>query len=119
MTTEKQDEIQSQAVSEPPTPPETRRDVTRKPHPSKTAKTAKKARKRPTKTAIARLGSKTSKVIVLLEKSKGATLAELMKATGWQAHPVRGFLSGTLTKKLGLKIESNQPGDGARRYSIR
>ena len=42
-----------------------------------------------------------------------------MKATGWQAHSVRGFLSGTLTKKLGLKIESNPPGDGARRYSIR
>jgi hypothetical protein len=116
MTTEKQDEIQSQAVSEPPTPPKTRRDVTRKPHPSKTAK---KARKRPTESAIARPGSKTPKVIALLEKSKGATLAELMKATGWQAHSVRGFLSGTLTKKLGLKIESNQPGDGARLYSIR
>jgi hypothetical protein len=115
MTTEKQDAIQSRAASEPPTPPKTRGDATRKPHASKTAK---KARKRPTKTATARPGSKTAKVIALLEKSKGATLAELMKATGWQAHSVRGFLSGTLTKKLGLKIESNKPTDGARLYSI-
>jgi hypothetical protein len=35
-------------------------------------------------------------LIALLEKSKGATLAELMKASGWQAHSVCGFLSGTL-----------------------
>jgi hypothetical protein len=77
MTTEKQEATQSQAVSEPPMPPKARRDVTRKPHPSKTAKTAKKARKRPTETAIARPRTKTAKVIALLEKSKGATLAEL------------------------------------------
>ncbi len=52
------------------------------------------------------------------EKSKGASLAELMKATGWQAHSVRGFLSGTLRKKMGLKVESAKRGDGERVYSI-
>jgi hypothetical protein len=119
MTTEKQDEIPSQVASETPTPPKNRRAATRKPHAGKTAKTAKKAPRRLTKTATARPGSKTAKVIALLEKSKGATLAELMKATGWQAHSVRGFLAGTLTKKRGLKIESNKPTDGARLYSIR
>ena len=68
-------------------------------------------------TPTAREGSKTAQVIGLLEKAKGATLAELMKATGWQAHSVRGFLSGTLGKKMGLQLESAKR-DGERVYSI-
>ena len=80
----------------------------------------KKAPKRrpKAKAATRGQGSKSAHVIALLEKSKGATLAELMKATGWQAHSVRGFLSGTLRKKMGLKIESTKRGDGERVYSI-
>jgi hypothetical protein len=41
-----------------------------------------------------------------------------MAATEWQAHSVRGFLSGTLRKKMGLKIESAKSAAGERRYSI-
>jgi uncharacterized protein DUF3489 len=55
---------------------------------------------------IAREGSKKAEVIDLMRRSQGATLAEIMELTGWQAHTVRGFVSGTLIKKLGLKVES-------------
>ena len=41
-----------------------------------------------------------------MRRPKGATLAEIMEATDWQAHTVRGFVCGTLIKKLGLKVES-------------
>lgn len=44
--------------------------------------------------------------IRLLERAKGGTLAELMTATGWQAHSVCGFISGTLGKRLKMKIDS-------------
>ena len=42
-----------------------------------------------------------------------------MKATGWQAHTVRGFVSGTLIKKMGLRVESFRAEDHARTYRIR
>ena len=53
---------------------------------------------------IAREGSKKAEVIDLMRRSQGATLAEIMELTGWQAHTVRGLVSGALTKKLGLKV---------------
>jgi len=42
-----------------------------------------------------------------------------MKATDWQAHSVRGFLSGTIGKKMGLKVASTKTEDGERTYSIK
>jgi hypothetical protein len=56
------------------------------------------------KTSGAHHGSKTDQVVDLLKRSDGATLKELMKATSWQAHSVRGFLSGALGKKMGLTV---------------
>ena len=91
----------------------------------KKAKTAKKASpgKQAPKAAknegAARDGSKAAKVLDLLKRPDGATLAELMKATGWQAHSVRGFLSGTVGKKLGLTITSSKGEDAQRTYSVR
>jgi hypothetical protein len=66
----------------------------------------------------ARDGSKAEKVLALLKRKGGATIEELMKATDWRAHSVRGFLAGSLAKKIGAKIASNKGEDGIRRYSI-
>ena len=53
----------------------------------------------------------------MIRRAKGATLAEIMKATEWQAHSVRGFIS-TAQKKHGLKIESSKNDAGDRLYTV-
>jgi hypothetical protein len=53
-----------------------------------------------------------------LRRDQGATIAEIAKATYWQNHSIRGFVSGHLTKKLGLKVESTKSEAGERTYGI-
>ena len=62
--------------------------------------------------------SKASAILKLLHRKNGASLAELQKATGWQSHSVRGFLSGTVKTRLGLQLQSERTGKGMRRYLI-
>ena len=64
--------------------------------------------------------SKTKKqtCIDLLKRPKGATLAELQKATGWQPHSVRGFLSGTVKKIADITLVTEPDESGIRRYRI-
>lgn len=62
--------------------------------------------------------NKTEACLNLLNRKRGATLAELMEATGWQAHSVRGFLFGTVKKKTGFGIGSEKDKAGIRRYRI-
>ena len=81
-------------------------------------KTSRKAAKAKDAAPTAREGSKKAIVIELLKRPKGATLKDIMKATDWQAHSVRGFISGALIKKLGLKVESTKQEDGDRTYHI-
>jgi hypothetical protein len=57
-------------------------------------------------------------VLELLRRANGASIAELVTATGWQAHSVRGFLSGTVSKKLQMPLVSEKGVDGIRRYHI-
>ena len=82
-----------------------------------TAKPAKKG-KAAKKPASAREGSKKAEVLELLRRKGGCTLAEIMKTTDWQAHTVRGFISGTLGKKMGLTVASTKSDSGERTYSV-
>ncbi len=68
---------------------------------------------------VAREGSKKAEVLDLMRRKPGVSLEAIMKATGWQAHTVRGFVSGTLIKKLGLKVESFRNDDKERTYRIK
>ena len=61
--------------------------------------------------------SKIDTVITLLRTRGGASIEAMMTATGWQAHSVRGAISGQVRKKLGLEVASDKV-DGVRRYRI-
>jgi hypothetical protein len=63
-------------------------------------------------------GSKTAKILTLLKRPSGASLRQLQKATDWQAHSVRGFLSGAVKKKMGLRVISTKLADGTRTYRM-
>jgi hypothetical protein len=82
------------------------------------ARAGKKASAKP-KPVTTRDGSKKAAIIAMLSRKDGATLAAIMKATDWRAHSVRGFISGALIKKAGLKVESFKRQDGERAYAIR
>jgi len=69
-------------------------------------------------TPTARDGSKKAIVLDMLKRPDGATLADIMSATDWQAHSVRGFISGSLGKKMGLTVESFKRSDGVRAYKV-
>jgi uncharacterized protein DUF3489 len=62
--------------------------------------------------------TKQGACLALLRGPSGASIDELQKATGWQAHSVRGFLAGAVKKKLGLALTSDKDAGGVRRYRI-
>ncbi len=80
----------------------------------KTTKVPKPAAKT---TARKQPGTKAGQIVGLLSRPAGASIAEMMKATGWQAHSLRGFISGHL-KKLGRSVHSGLDDGGTRRYRI-
>jgi hypothetical protein len=92
------------------------------PKKAKAGKNATPAKKTPkgTKNATgSREGSKTAKILDLLKRPGGANAKELQKATGWLPHSIRGFLSGTVSKKMKLTVVSTKGDDGERNYSIK
>ena len=81
-------------------------------------KRSRKAAKAADGAPTAREGSKKAIVLELLRRKDGATLAEIAKATDWQNHSIRGFISGTITKKMGLTVESTKNEGGDRTYKV-
>ncbi len=69
------------------------------------------------KAKISKAKTKTEQIVGLLGRTDGASIAELMKVTGWQAHSVRGFMSGHL-KKHGRSVQSDMDENGTRRYRL-
>ena len=83
----------------------------------KKAKATKQAKAKDA-TPTAREGSKKAIVLELIRRTDGASLKEIQEATDWLAHTVRGFISGSLGKKMGLTVESFKRTDGDRAYRL-
>ena len=110
----------SNSKAKPKVTAKTKKALSNPAHPGRRKGALKTA---PSKAPVAASGDSTSPskqdaVLALLHRSKGATLAELIEATSWQPHSVRGFLSGVVKKKLKLRIESRKDGSD-RTYCIK
>ena len=124
-TVEDQGNVQRQSPPQKPKPPQKATGTAKKGHAAASkARSARKPRSankgaQPRRKAgNARPGSKTAKVLDLVKRPGGATLQELRKATSWQPHSIRGFLS-LLGKKKGLAVQSTKSPDGERTYSVK
>ncbi|TAN56864.1 MAG: DUF3489 domain-containing protein [Magnetospirillum sp.] len=80
-----------------------------------TAPTAADGANTPRKT---RQGTKQEALIAMLKRPEGASIAEIMEATDWLAHSIRGFIAGTVKKKQGLTVTSEKHEIRGRTYKI-
>ena len=62
--------------------------------------------------------TKQERLLTLLSQAEGASIEEMMQATDWQQHSVRGFLAGTVKKKLGFSLTTSKAAGDVRRYRI-
>ena len=85
--------------------------------PTKTAPRPRKAPSKSTPTPETKT-SKQNMVLTMLRRQDGASIAEIVEATGWQPHSVRGFFAGALKKRLGIEVVSEKRDDGIRRYYV-
>ncbi|MDO8360051.1 MAG: DUF3489 domain-containing protein [Devosia sp.] len=82
------------------------------------ARSAKSTAVKPTLTAETKV-SKQNRVLAMLRRQHGASIAEIIEATGWQPHSVRGFFAGALKKRLGIEVISEKDAEtGERRYHV-
>ncbi len=85
--------------------------------PTKAAKSPAKSAQGKSKPAKASSNSKIDGLIALLQAPRGASLAAMMQASGWQAHSVRGAIAGAIKQRRGLNIVSEKI-DGVRMYRV-
>jgi hypothetical protein len=104
------------AANVAPAKPKAGKRATRGNRPARARKITKTDRE---ESPEARQGSKKADVLDLMRRKQGATLAEIIEQTGWQPHTVRGFVSGTLNKKMGLEVESFRNAEKERAYRIK
>ena len=67
---------------------------------------------------MTRTGTKSATLVSLLKRKQGVSVAEMISATGWQAHSIRGFLAGALKKRLGKTVTTSSSKSGERRYHV-
>jgi hypothetical protein len=119
-TSQKKDAPKGKKAKAEPTTPfdEPEAKAAKAPKAKATKKATKKAPKSDPKTkGASERSNKKAAVIAMMKRAKGVTLPEIMAATGWQAHTVRGFVS-LLGSKQGEKIESSKNAAGERTYRI-
>jgi hypothetical protein len=124
-TVEEPGNVQPQSPPQKPKPPQKAGATAKKGHAAasraraaRRPSSAKRGAKPRRKAGNARPDSKTAKILDLMKRPGGATLQELLKATSWQPHSIRGFLS-LLGKKKGVAVESTKSPDGERTYSVK
>ena len=83
-----------------------------------TTTTTHKRRASPEKQTAEGGGTKHSQLVQLLSRPEGASIEDMMQVTAWQQHSVRGFLAGTVKKKMGLALTSTKAAGDVRRYRI-
>ena len=93
--------------------------MTKKQNPAKTLETSRTVKATsPSRRGRRRSQTKKQIALALLRRAKGASVAEMQKAMGWQEHSVRGFLAGTVKKMPGVILVSEKGNAGPRRYRI-
>lgn len=81
-------------------------------------KPAKKTDNKPKAASAPRKGTKQALLVGMLRRPEGATIGQIVKATGWRRHTIRGAISGAVKKKLGLAVTSEKTEGGERTYHI-